>query len=206
MSVARFALWSPYIFMIGTLVIGLVTPGYDHMSRTISRLFIEKYGLAQTLNMYQLVAALIITGAVLSRNIRSAHASLVVRITMYITAMCMFLIAIFPTDPIDNARFLDMSLTVNAKIHIGLVVLFILMTPVGIYYLWKTFQLDDDLRPLAPVTAALGFSAVLLSVVWFAFFYFGILMDYRGLFQKIIILPVMLWFILLTRKLVALKA
>lgn len=202
----RLVLISPYVFVLGTLIIGLITPGYNHLSRTISRLLIEKYGYLEAINMLQMVIALLITGAILSRRIRSPHASFVVRISMYVSALVTFILAIVPTDPVDNMRLSEVTFTLAAKVHIGLVMVFILLTPVGIDKLYRTFLQDEDLRPLSHPTAWLGYGAFIMSIVWFVFFYFGILMEYRGLFQKIIVLPVVYWFILLTRKLVTLKS
>lgn len=203
--IERFVLLSPYIFVFGTLIIGLITPGYNHLSRTISRLLIEEYGHLEALVMIQMVGALLLTGAYLSSRIKSLHAALVVRKSTYVTALVAFLIAIVPTDPVDNMRFSEVILTTSAKIHIGLVMAFILLTPIGIEKLHRTFREDKDLNKLAGATATLGYSSFALSIIWFVFFYFGILMEYRGLFQKIIVLLVVYWFILLTRKLVSLK-
>lgn len=201
----RFVLISPYIFVLGTFIIGLITPGYNHLSRTVSRLMIEQYGYLEAINMLQLVIALLLTGAVLAPRIRSSHAAFIVRISMYVSALVAFILAIVPTDPVDNMRLSEVTFTLAAKVHIGLVMAFILLTPVGIDKLFRTFLDDKDLRPLAYSTLGLGYGAFALSIVWFVFFYYGILIEYRGLFQKIIILPVIWWLILLTRKLVSLK-
>ncbi len=203
--IQRFILLSPYIFIFGTLIIGLITPGYNHLSRTISRLLIETYGHLEALVILQMVIALVLTGALLSPRITSLHAALMVRRSMYVTALVAFLIAIVPTDPVDNMRFSEVTLTISARIHIGLVLTFILLTPIGIGKLHRTFRDDKDLGKLAIPTAVLGYGAFVLSIIWFVFFYFGILMEYRGLFQKIIVLPIVYWFILLTRKLTSLK-
>ncbi len=203
--VERFVLISPYIFVLGTLIIGLLTPGYNHLSRTVSRLLIEEYGHWEALVMLQMVVSLIITGAYLSRRIRSKYAATVVRWTMYVTAIVTALIAIVPTDPVDNMRLSEVSFTTSAKIHIGLVMGFILLTPISINKLYRTFREDKDFKKLARKTAFLGYSAFMLSVIWFIFFYFGIGIEYRGIFQKFIMLPVVYWFILFTRKLSSLK-
>ncbi len=46
-------------------------------------------------------------------------------------------------------------------------------------------------------TLIAGFSALVGSGIWFAFYFMGVLLEYRGIFQKAIALPVLIWLILI---------
>ena len=116
-------------------------------------------------------------------------------------AITLSLLAIFPTDPIDVFPKDIFSLSWQACIHFGLVILFILLAPIGISRVYYAVTEDEIYKDLAPVTLICGSVAFVSCILWFLFFYFGILNEYRGLFQKTIVLIVLYWGLRIMNKL-----
>jgi hypothetical protein len=200
----RHALSSPYVFILATIIIGSFSSNYDHIRHTISRLSISEYGWIQTINMLQLVVGLVAIGRILTTSLKNVQTQITMRISMYISAATMFLLAIVPTSPVDTSRFSELAFTINGFAHLALVFVFLLLTPVGIYHLYVTFKKDSDMKSYAHITLALGLLALFLSIIWCVFFYVGLFNEYRGIFQKAIALVVFLWLITINNKLKAL--
>ena len=115
-------------------------------------------------------------------------------------ALTLVLIAIFPTDPIDAFPKSMLSISWSAITHFAILGLFVLCTPVIVIKLYNALHQDSHYKDLAPVTRVCGYLTFFLSITWFAFFYFGILNPYRGLFQKIIALIVIFWITKITKR------
>jgi hypothetical protein len=189
----KFAKLSPYIFILGTLIIGFCSPDYNHLSMTISRLSISRLGFLQTINFIQFALGLLITSEILTQD-------KFLKVTFRIAAISLILLSIFPTDPINEFPKQIFSLSPTAFIHFALIGTFIFLAPVCIILLTKKFKKTNLLLP----TMALGWSVFFLSIIWIVFFYFGIFNNFRGLFQKIIFLEVIGWIILVMNRLKAL--
>ena len=79
MFVRFFPVISPIIFTLVVIVLGFVTPGYNHINYTISRLAIEKYGWIQSLNFLQLALSLLALGNRLSSDMKQSASRAAVR-------------------------------------------------------------------------------------------------------------------------------
>ena len=199
----HFASISPVVFVLATFLIGLVAPGYNHLSMTVSRLSLGSYGWIQSINLIIFALALIVASEFLIKNSKNRSTRKALHSTFIITAIVLTLLAIFPTDPIDSFPKQLRTISWSAAIHFLLVGMYVLITPLGILVLTQTFKLDKNFNNLIFFTFATGFSAFTLSIIWFAFFYFGILDGFRGLFQKGIILEVLIWLTIIMHRLKA---
>jgi hypothetical protein len=191
----QFACISPFLFLLATVLISGITPGYNQASMTVSRLSIGAFGWLQSLNLIVFAAGLLIAAEQLTLNTGQPKTRLVLRRIFLISAITIILLAIFPTDPIDSFPKQIFTLSWRAVLHFILVGTYTLCTPISIAALIKTFRVDEDFREAIPFTVFVGYSAFTLSIIWFAFFYFGILNPYRGYFQKFIILEVFVWLV-----------
>lgn len=192
-----FPLLSPVLFAIVVIALGFITPGYNHLSHTISRLAIESYGWIQSLNFLQLALGLYLTGIRLTSLIHKDTADNVIRTTFTICSIFLVIAAFFPTDPIENVP-LDLSiLSPTGIVHMSVVVIFLLLSPLGIIALANVFVSELRIRGYAILTLISGFTAFFGSLVWFAFYFGGMYWEYRGIFQKAIALPVLIWLVLM---------
>ncbi|MBI5019541.1 DUF998 domain-containing protein [Candidatus Gottesmanbacteria bacterium] len=197
-AVRSFTFISPIIFAFVVIVLGFITPGYDHLNYTISRLAIEKYGWIQSINFLQLALGIHLTGIQVTKILENQKTEdAIIRIIFRICSVFLVIAAFVPTDPIENVPLDYTLLTPTGLVHISLVILFLIFSPLGIVRLARIFRKEKILKSLAPFTVAAGFTALIGSVLWFAFYFLGIYLEYRGIFQKAIAVPVLLWLILL---------
>lgn len=192
-----FPFLSPILFTAGVIVLGAITPGYDHINYSISRLAIEQYGWIQSLNFFQLAAALLLTGENLSALLKRTQTDRTLKTIFRFSAAMLIVAAIFPTDPVENVPLDVTILTPTGLVHIAVVILFLLLSPLGIVSLADIFRREPLFHRYTTYTLVAGFSAFLGSIVWFAFYFQGMYLEYRGIFQKIIVLPVLVWLLLL---------
>ncbi len=196
--VARlFPLLSPIVFAVVATILGFVTPGYSHINHTISRLAIEKYGWIQSLNFLQLAVGLYLTGTTFTRLIHDGSSVKVIRFTFQISALFLAIAAFVPTDPIENVPLDFTLLSPTGLVHISLVVIFLAFSPFGIIELGRVLWKQPQFRNVWLYTVVAGFSALVGSIIWFVFYFSGIYLTYRGIFQKAIAFPVLVWLILI---------
>lgn len=188
---------SPILFGVIVFVLGFITPGYNHLNHTISRLAIEKYGWIQSLNFIQLGIGLILTGGLLAKRIQDKGAVSVIRSIFLICGVLAFITAIFPTDPIENVPLDVTLLTPTGLVHISVIFLFLILSPFGIMQLTRVFDREYLLKRFAAFTFVSYILALSGSVVWFIYYFLGMFLEYRGIFQKAITLPVLFWLIII---------
>lgn len=184
---------SPILFVLTVAVLGFLTPGYNHISHTISRLGIEKYGWIQSINLLQFALALFLIGENIASTMEKKISRTVVRRTFSLSAFVAVFAAFIPTDPIENVRFSFTLLSPAGTLHVGIVLLFLLIAPFGISRLSQTFAREPRWRSFARPTKLIGYATFSLSILWFFLYAAGILQEYRGLFQKIITLLPLFW-------------
>lgn len=201
-----FVVVSPYLFICITFIVGIITPGYNHLAHTVSRLSISENGWMQNLNILQFALSMVLALIMIDHRVEHAHTKKVLGVIYMVSAALLVLLAIFPTDPIDIAPATLSSLSWAALVHFGLVFVFVLTTPIGIHALARAFKHDGIFRSYAKVTMISGYVAFILSLIWFVFFALSILNTYRGLFQRIIILIVLWWFTRITHKVASLQS
>ena len=197
MPLRIFPIISPVVFTMIVIVLGNITPGYNQFNYTISRLAIEKYGWIQSLNFLQLAAGLYLTGIRLTALIKDKAADKIIRTTFIIGSSLLVIAAFVPTYPIENVPLDYTLLTPTGLVHISVVILFLLVSPFGIMQLTQVLKKEPLFSQYARYTMIAGFAALVGSVVWFVFYFLGMYLEYRGIFQKGIALPVLLWLILI---------
>lgn len=197
MFLTYFPVISPIIFIIIVTVLGFITPGYSHINYTISRLAIEKYGWIQAFNMLQFAFGLELSGRQLTDSFKDRNSKRIIRSTFSICALIIFLAAVFPTDPIENVPLDVTLLTPTGLVHISVAILFLALSPFGIVNLSRILKKQKHYRTLAPLTLITGLAALVSGIIWLTVYFMGILLEYRGIFQKAIALPVLAWLIVI---------
>ncbi len=188
-----FPIISPIVFAIVVVVLGYVTPGYNHLNHTISRLAIEKYGWIQSVNFFQLALAFSVLGTKLSSEIKTSSSRMALRVIFSLTSFFLVVAGLVPTDRIENIP-LNLSIyTPLGLIHVGAVLLIIAASPIGIHRLAKILAEEPKYKPYSHITKLLGYTLFIACVIWIICFIRGLGFEYRGITQKIIILAVLIW-------------
>ncbi len=191
--VTSYALLSPYIFVVLYLIIGFATPGYSHSKHTISRLSLGKYGFWESLNILQFSFGIMTMIYLTREHIKNSKTVRHISYMLTAIALTLVLIAIFPTDPIDAFPKQILSLSWTALVHFGVIGTFVISMPPLIFRLYSAFNRDPQYKDMASITFLCGTMTFVSCIIWFVFFYFGILNEYRGAFQKLIALIVIYW-------------
>ncbi len=196
-----FPLISPILFSVVVIILGFITPGYSHLNHTISRLAIERYGWIQSINFIQLAIGIYLTGMHFTKHVRDAVTVPIIRYTFIGSALFLLVAAFVPTDPIENVPLDFTLLSPTGLVHISLVVVFLILSPLGIVQLARVLRKQPVFARLGTYTIIAGFIALMGSIIWFALYFLGIYLQYRGIFQKAIAAPVIVWIVLLNHTL-----
>lgn len=189
-----FVLFSPILFQLIVCFLGFLTPGYNQLTNTISRLAIEKYGFWQQLNFIQLAYAILLSGKFFVKTLKEQDSKEYIG-KFYYFIFGLILIATFvPTDKLENVTtFNPAQFSILGLIHLSIVLLFVLFSPFGIYRLYKIFKAEKYYQSLTKFTIIMGSGSLIMSLLWIFFFLSGFLSEYRGLFQKIIVFWTSIW-------------
>ncbi len=179
--------------MVTSLILGFLSPGYDNLRHTISRLLILKYAWVAKLNFLQFAAGIYAFGIIISENMIHKKSQLLVKKVMAFCALTLALIAFSPPHHIDNFMINYSALSPSAIVHIGLVFGFVIVSPIGINFIAKTFASEPTYKSLVKQTQAVGYGAFFLSLTWFLVYWTGVFWDYKGLFQKLLATLVISW-------------
>lgn len=190
-----FPLVSAILFILVVIILGFITPGYNHLSHTISRLAIMEYGWIQTINLVQFAYGMYLGGIHISQTMSTENGKQVIHNVFFFCAGILLLTAATKTDPIENLQLDPSLLSPMGIMHYTVIFIFLIASPVGIRYLSTTLINEHGYRHFVSYTRIAGFTSLAASVLWFVLFYFGILLPYRGLSQKLIVLWTIMWII-----------
>ena len=190
-----YAFASPILFALTVGIVGFITPGYNHLNHTISRLAIEKYGWIQELNFIQFAFGIILSGFLMRRIMSDRQSKRFWLVSTIFSATILIIVSLFPTDPIENVRFSANLLSKNGLIHFASLGLLFLLCPFGVRNLSRTLMREKDFTSLAHVTSVIGYTVSFLCIIWIMFFIGGLFLAYRGIFQKAIALLCIYWIV-----------
>lgn len=179
------------IFALAILIIGLLTPGYNHLENTVSYLIINQYGFIVNV----LLAVFALTTALMGLALAQVFHSLVLIKIFSIYALAMLLLVFFPTDPCLNKQILGFSqASFSGKAHFMIVLTTVLFSPWLVRAMIKEFMKKPDWQKFKNYTLVFFIGSGFLGIGWFVCFFLGINSAYKGLIQKIIILAGLLWY------------
>lgn len=161
----------------------------------MSRLAIDKYGWVQTLNFLQLAVGMWAGGIAIANQMNRNESRKVIKLIFATCAGFLVLAAIMPTDAIENIGFNDRDFSTTGAIHVSLVVIFLLASPFAIKKLSAIFKSEDKFKKFANLTLVMGYVSLFASIIWFIFYWLGLFPEYRGIFQKLIAIWTLSWFI-----------
>jgi hypothetical protein len=205
MKLLRVISWIPIVsillFIITVIVLGFITPGYDQFAHTISRLSIGKYGDIANANLKQLAFGGLILGIQLALSLRVPEVRLTVLPFFLLASLSIIGAAVYPTDiRMGDIPIALNSLSTNGLMHTASVTIFILLCPFTVFLMVKAMLTDPSWIDVARWTVAMSLVSVTLSYTWVIFYVYAIFFNYRGIFQKGIVLWTLLWMLLIALK------
>jgi hypothetical protein len=194
----RLSAWAgilaPVIFVSVFTLEGIFRPGYDPMSMYISALSLGSRGWIQMMNFIILGLLLFVFTFGLSKEIPSGKASRGGIITLYVLSLLFFISGPFVMDPADTPAA---QLSVHGIIH-GLSggIVFLLM-PIIIFIFLRRIWADKEWEIIRIWTLTLF---IVEALGMMAFTYVSkipaeksIYVSWLGLFQRVALIPFMLW-------------
>lgn len=205
MKLLRVVRWIPVVsillFILIVIILGCITPGYDHLSMTISRLSVGIYGNIANANLIQLAVGGLILGIQLALSLRVPQVRFTVLPFFLLASTSLIVAAYFPTDiRMGDVPVALTNLSTNGLMHTVSVASFILLCPFTIFLMVKAMISDPSWKDVGRWTVAMGLGSMILTGVWIVFYFYRIYFNYRGIFQKGIALWTLLWMILVAVK------
>lgn len=205
MNLLRVVRWIPVVsillFILIVIILGCITPGYDHLSMTISRLSVGIYGNIANANLIQLAVGGLILGIQLAFSLREPHVRFTVLPFFLLASISLIGAAYFPTDvAMGDVPVALTNLSTNGLMHVASIASFILLCPFTIFLMVKAMMTDQSWKDVARWTIAMGLVSITLSGVWVVFYHYRLFFVYRGMFQKGIVLWTLLWMLLIALK------
>lgn len=187
------------IFALTTLIVGLVTPGYNHLENTVSYLIINQYGFI----INGLLAAMAVITALMGLALAQVFQNLIMFRIFGIYSLAMLLLVFFPTDPCLNKQILGFSqASFSGKAHFTIVLTTVIISPWLVKAMIKHFMKKPGWQKFKNYTLAFFISSGILGIGWFVCFFLGINSSYKGLIQKIIIVFGLMWYIAIFYRLI----
>ncbi|OGK64693.1 hypothetical protein A2313_04335 [Candidatus Roizmanbacteria bacterium RIFOXYB2_FULL_41_10] len=181
------------LFMLTVMVLSLITPNYNQCVNTVSALALGKYGQIYTLIMLFFGLSSLATGLGVSKSLTGKYFS---RVFWFYLAygLGVLTLAIFKTDMLFDQEQVDFAkVNFSGKIHYGTTVAALFMFPLGVIMMMKKMARLPYWKKLIPYTKGVLISSFIAGAIWFISRSFGIGYSYKGLFQKIIIIDLSLW-------------
>lgn len=168
------------IFFLFFLILGFLQPGYNHFRDTVSELVLGSYGWIQTINFGILIVSTILVGFSLKKHIKTKNSF--TRMTFW---MCIFELVVIFICPV-NSKILII-------IHNLSVFILIITVTLMIFSMIKGIKLNLYWKKFVPYFYFALLFNLIFGMLWFYFKENGILFEWKGLFQKIIILNMIIW-------------
>lgn len=188
----------PLIFFAVATAEGFLRAEYDPIAQPISALAVGRRGWVQELNFGLLAVAFLAFAAVLRNALRPGRAALAAPGLFALMTIGVTVAAAFPMDaPLSPP-------TLTGRLHdVGGFLVFPWI-PVVVLVLARRFRHDADWRSYSKYTLLTGFFC--LAMVIFFLVFVGppsgpprLASEYRGLAQRILLLPFFTWIALVTR-------
>jgi hypothetical protein len=188
----------PLTFLAVATAEGLLRADYDPIAQPISALAIGPRAFVQELNFVLLAAAFLAFAAVLRNALRPGMASIAAPGLFGLMALGVSVAAAFPMDAPSTPP------TLTGRLHdVGGFLVFPWI-PVVLLVLARRFRHDGDWRPYSRYTLLTGLFC--LAMLLFFLVFVGppsgsprLASEYRGLTQRILLLPFFTWIALVAR-------
>jgi len=184
---------SSITFALLIIILGFFQPGYSHTIDTISVLSLGEGGFIQQINFGILAIGLVSVGMGLSILI---HKKLISTISLlfFIFALSVILLILFSADPVDRTKIkLTQMNTWEGFFHITITMGIIGLTGPAILLITNGMKKRPLLHSNISHTFFVFAFNIIFGTLWFICRRNGILFEWKGLWQKILALNVLVW-------------
>lgn len=190
-----------FLFFCIFFILGFIQPEYDHIRNTVSLLVYGKYGWIQSANFVILAFSLLSLSYGLARTVISTHKKSLMT-TTFVSVVGVIVILLFPADdPQVNhlATFETMSLI--ARVHYVVTFGLILSFVATMHFVIEDMKLSKNWRNFATYSTVALWFTLLSGISWYILNELGFIFAIKGLLQKIIVVNVLVWMMLVGRQL-----
>ncbi|MDD4937860.1 MAG: DUF998 domain-containing protein [Candidatus Shapirobacteria bacterium] len=184
------------LFFLCFLTLGFLQPDYNHIRDTISKLVDGKFGWIQTLNFGILIFSAVFIGFGLKKNIIK-NKNILATITFWLCVIELIGVLIFPADKIiTNYHFGFTSLSLTGKIHYLAAFILIITISMMAFLIIQDMKKNLYWKKLVPYSYFVLFFNLIFGIIWYYFNEQGFLFEWKGLFQKIIVINILVWLVI----------
>jgi hypothetical protein len=189
----------PLLFFGVATAEGLLRTGYDPIAQPISALSLGPRGWIQEANFLLLAASFFSFAAVLRTQFRGGISAIAAPGVFVLMTIGVLVAGAFPMDAPGEL------LTFAGRMHAAGGFLVFPWMPVVLFLVARRFRRDDRWRPYLTYTLATGLYC--LAIVVFFLLFVGtpdapprLFSEFRGLVQRVLLLPFLTWIALVTRR------
>jgi len=181
------------LFLLVVLILGLIQPGYNHFVDTISVLVLGQWGWIQNVNFFILAVTTFSFGIGLSISLEKKTISFM-SFVFSLIALCIISLIFLSADAVDRTKV--QLITLNS-LH-GLIHLFVTMAIVGltiplVIRVTNKMKKNPQFRTLTRYTTISFTINIVAGILWFIFRRYGILFEWKGLWQKMMAVIILVW-------------
>ena len=186
-------IFGSFFFIVSTMILGFIQPGYDHIIDTISVLVLSKYGWIQNINFVILAISFCFLGAGLGMFFYRKFTNSIT-IGFFLIAGCLLIDVFFKADPIDRTQIqLTTFHSQEGFIHLLVTFIMVILIPLFFIDLIRKLNQVEAYRPLANYTIFVIITNLVFGLLWFYCRRNGIGFEIKGIWQKGIVLNVLIW-------------
>lgn len=191
------------MFLLVFVVLGFIQPGYSHLEQTTSELVIGPFGWIQNLNFLIIAISIFAFGLGFGKSI---YKNLFNPISFGFSVMSIIaiLLIVFPSDWIATNRAFHMSnLSFDGRMHYELTFIALILSPFSFYQIYIGLNKSPKWKSMSQYTFFVQLSSFFMGLAWAILLLsnFQGFQDWKGLFQKIIFVNILVWFMVIGKKL-----
>jgi hypothetical protein len=198
-QIKKYIWWYSFLssiaFTLIVMVLGIISPDYNHLQNTISELAVVEYGWLQTFNFLQFGLGAFFFGLLLSTEFTLKESKRLWLLIFTLSSFMSVAMALFPTDRIGQLIGGLNQLSLEGTIHIGGVFTIFILFPFGVHALSKSLAREQQLALLSRFTAIIGYAVSMSCYIWTIFLLSNLFTNYLGLFQKLIAALCIYWMV-----------
>jgi len=188
------------IYIAIVLILGLMQPGYNHFIDTMSVLVLGKWGWIQNVNFAVLAVTIALFGIGLSIYLENKMITLTS--FFFCSLACAVVVLIFlPADAVDRTHIQLVSLnSLHGLIHLITTMGIVAFTIPLVAHITRHMKKHVHFHSYVRYTLISFIINIIAGILWFIFRRYGILFEWKGIWQKLMAVNVLSWMVVLSRQ------
>jgi hypothetical protein len=201
----RLGMIATVFFGLAIVILGLITPNYNHFENTISYMILGKYRPAVSFLLLCFALITVYLGLSLKKTLKADSGSKIQRIFLFF-AFSIVALVLVPTDPKLNYQIHALpTASLSGKAHFLIAVSALITSPWLVISIIRSLREDPYWHDYCWFTAFVFLLDMIILSFWFVAFFFGIGFYWKGLWQKTMLFVVLIWYFFMFKKLSCLK-